>query len=90
MEDKLLYRIHISGWVQGVGFRWRTALEANRLGIKGYVRNLRDGRVYIEAEGSREQLDQFAGWCKNGPGVVKDVNIETFPSVGYTEFRIEH
>ena len=90
MEDKLLYRIHISGWVQGVGFRWRTALEANRLGIKGYVRNLRDGRVSIEAEGSRDQLDLFAGWCKNGPGVVKDVNVETFTPVGYTEFRIEH
>lgn len=90
MEDKLLYRINISGWVQGVGFRWRTALEAKRLGIKGYVRNLRDGRVYIEAEGSLDQLDQFVEWCKNGPGVVKDVNVETFPPAGYKEFRIEH
>lgn len=90
MEDKLLYRINISGWVQGVGFRWRTALEANRLGIKGYVRNLRDGRVYIEAEGAREQLDQFVEWCRNGPGVVKDVNVEIFPPADYKEFRIEH
>jgi acylphosphatase len=90
MDDKLLYRIHINGWVQGVGFRWRTSLEANRLGLKGYVRNLRDGRVYIEAEGTREQLENFVGWCKKGPGVVKDVNVEAFPPAGYKEFRIEH
>ncbi len=90
MEHILLYRIHITGWVQGVGFRWRTSLEANRLGLKGYVRNLSDGRVYTEVEGPVEKLEQFVEWCKNGPGVVKDVNVETFPPADYKEFRIEH
>ncbi len=90
MENKLLYRIHIKGWVQGVGFRWRTSLEANRLGLKGYVRNLRDGQVYIEAEGPGEKLEEFVEWCKNGPGVVSDVSVESFPPADYKEFRIEH
>jgi acylphosphatase len=90
MEEKVLYKIHITGHVQGVAFRWSAANEARVREIKGYVKNLSDGSVYIEAEGSREQLEFFVGWCKKGPAFafVEIVNVEAVPQVNYTEFKI--
>jgi acylphosphatase len=92
MQEKLLYRIHVRGYVQGVGFRWNAAREARQRGIKGFVRNLSDGSVYIEAEGQAEQLRDFVEWCKKGPdfGSVESVVTELLPPVNYAEFRIEH
>jgi len=92
MEDKLLYKIHISGRVQGVGFRWSAANEAHSLGITGYVKNLSDGSVYIEAEGFVEPLNRFLEWCKKGPsfGFVDSVSLDKCPIKNYKEFRIEH
>jgi acylphosphatase len=52
MEEKILYKIRVSGHVQGVGYRWSAAREARTRDIKGYIKNLSDGSVYIEAEGS--------------------------------------
>lgn len=91
MIDKQHYKIYITGHVQGVGFRWSAAGEAHKLGICGFVKNLSDGSVYIEAEGSTEQLNSFVGWCRKGPGFgfVESVNLETLPPVNYTDFRIE-
>jgi acylphosphatase len=90
-EGKILYRMQVTGMVQGVGFRWSTAREAQRRDITGYVKNLPDGSVYIEAEGTREQLDVFVAWCQKGPGVgfVDDVKVTGHPPAGYTEFRIK-
>ena len=92
MDEKLLYKIHVRGYVQGVGFRWSAAREAKVLGIKGFVRNLSDGSVYIEAEGSSEQLKEFVNWCWKGNGFchVEAVETQVFPPVSYQEFRIEH
>jgi acylphosphatase len=90
MEEKLLYKIYVRGYVQGVGFRYSTAREARNLGINGFVRNLPDGSVYIEAEGSSAQLKVFTEWCKKGPGFVDSVDFESFPAVNYQDFRIEH
>jgi acylphosphatase len=91
MEEKLLYKISVSGRVQGVGFRWNAANEARNRGIKGFVKNLTDGSVYIEAEGSPNQLNTFVEWCKRGPahGSVERVNVDKLPPVDYKEFRIE-
>ncbi len=91
MEEKKLYKIHVNGHVQGVGFRWSAANEARKLGIKGYVKNLSNGSVYLEAEGSIKELDIFVEWCKKGPqfGFVDSVTVNTFPPVNYTDFRIE-
>lgn len=92
MDGKLHYKIHIRGYVQGVGFRWSAAKEANNLGIAGIVRNLSDGSVYIEAEGSAEQLKTYVEWCKKGPfpGLVESVTTEPGPVANYSDFRIEH
>ena len=91
MEEKLLYKIHVTGRVKGVGFRRSAASEARYRGIKGFVKNLSNGSVYIEAEGSREQLNAYVEWCKNGPGFgfVESVNADPFPPVNYTGFQIE-
>jgi acylphosphatase len=92
MEERLLYKINVTGQVQGVGFRWNAAIEARSRGITGYVRNLPNGNVYIEAEGSREQLNSYVEWCKLGPGIgfVESVDVDTFPPVNYTDFLIDH
>ena len=56
-----MVRTHIifTGRVQGVGFRYTTQNFANTLRIKGWVKNLSDGRVEMMAEGTREQLDNL-------------------------------
>ncbi len=92
MDGKLLYKVRITGRVQGVGFRWNTANEARTRGITGIIRNLSDGSVYIEAEGAREQLDSFMEWCKRGPGLsrIKTVDIDSFPPLNYDGFSIEY
>lgn len=91
MDDKKKrYKISVKGRVQGVGFRWRTVIEAKRLGLKGFVRNMPDGSVYIEAEGTEEQLNDLADWCRRGPGFVESVAIDPYPPVNYREFRIEY
>jgi acylphosphatase len=90
MEDIILYRIHVKGRVQGVGFRYTAVREAKRRGITGFVKNQYDGSVYIEAEGSREQLLDFVEWCRRGPGFVKSVTADTGPLENYTDFRVEY
>jgi acylphosphatase len=92
MEKKLLYKILITGHVQGVGFRWSAANEARNRDIKGFVKNLSNGNVYIEAEGTSEQLNAYVEWCKKGPvsGYVESVNADPFPPADYTDFRIEY
>ena len=54
-------RIHVlfSGQVQGVGFRFTTKLIARELGLKGFVRNLSDGRVEVICEGRVTILNEF-------------------------------
>jgi len=62
-------RVHIlvSGRVQGVWFRAATAEVAKGLGIVGWVRNLPNGSVEIEAQGPAGQISEFIAWCRMGP-----------------------
>ena len=77
-------RIHafISGIVQGVFFRSETRKVAKNLGIKGWVRNLPDGRVEVVAEGEKDKIDNFMEFLKKGPPVSRvdnvDVKIEDY------------
>lgn len=50
-----------------MGFRAAARREAIRLGLSGWVRNTRDGRVEIVAEGDPEPIEAFLDWCKRGP-----------------------
>ncbi|MGH9359708.1 MAG: acylphosphatase [Terriglobia bacterium] len=85
-------RYLISGRVQGVGFRFFAEREANRLGLRGYVRNLSDGRVEAYAVGEPGFLNSFRGRLAEGPRAAKVVQIdESDQPVNRqcTSFRIE-
>jgi acylphosphatase len=57
----------IHGRVQGVFFRASTRSEAERLGLRGWIRNLPDGTVEIHAVGSRDALESLHVWLQEGP-----------------------
>jgi acylphosphatase len=82
--------IKIIGRVQGVGFRYSALLAAHQFGIKGYIRNLADGSVYIEAEGTERQLEDFISWCKKGPPRAKIFHVSTLQGSlqSFNEFEI--
>ena len=65
--NRIAHRYLISGIVQGVGFRYFTQDEAERLRLSGYVRNLRDGRVEVYAIGSQENLARLRTILERGP-----------------------
>ena len=83
--------IHIKGLVQGVWFRASTKETADRLGVKGIVKNLPDGSVYAEAEADEAVLAEFVRWCQEGPELarVKSVEQKAGDLKGYHDFRIE-
>ncbi|MBD2578561.1 acylphosphatase [Oscillatoria sp. FACHB-1406] len=64
-------RLLISGLVQGVGYRYSTVRQAQKYGIKGWVRNLDDGRVEAWLEGDRAAVDRVVQWCHQGPPGAK-------------------
>ncbi|MFH1470732.1 MAG: acylphosphatase [Candidatus Micrarchaeota archaeon] len=72
-------RLHflVSGVVQGVFFRGTVQREALTLGLKGWVRNLDDGRVECVAEGDKESLEKLLVWARRGPpgAVVEKVDF---------------
>ena len=82
--------IKVKGRVQGVGYRYNTMVKARELGIKGYVKNERDGSVLMEVEGNQENLDIFTHWCTQGPNFarVDHISIHTGPLRNFKEFFI--
>ena len=82
----------ISGDVQGVGFRYFVLREVQRIGpIKGFVRNLRDGRVEVYAEASEDLIKELEKSLHKGPGMSEVTNVridEEVPENKYPDFRI--
>ena len=79
--------------MQGVFFRTRTAVMAYRLNIRGWVRNLSDGRVEAVFEGERGDVDEMLKFCRRGPvgSVVEGVQITWEDYRGeFVKFTIEH
>ncbi len=64
---KIACRYFVAGIVQGVGFRYFTQDEAERLDLSGFVRNLRDGRVEVYAIGTQENLALLRTLLERGP-----------------------
>lgn len=60
-------RILVSGRVQGVGFRYAAVREGRRLNLRGWVRNMPDGRVEVVAEGPENAVQKMVTWCHAGP-----------------------
>jgi len=68
--------LFISGRVHGVFFRAFTRDIAHSLGLNGWVRNLRDGRVEALFEGEKRLIEQAIKECYNGPPGARVSNIE--------------
>jgi len=88
-----LARVHayISGVVQGVGYRFFTIRIAKLLGVKGFVRNLNDGRVEVVAEGDEESLRQLLEELRIGPAgaYVEELKVTwEKPTGGFNDFKI--
>ena len=66
-KDVVARRYNVSGRVQGVGFRNYVEHVAEKIGVSGYVRNRRDGRVEVFAMGAPEQLKQLRVSLERGP-----------------------
>lgn len=79
----------VSGRVQGVGFRYATVRFAQPLGVTGWVRNLSDGRVEMEAYGSAAAIESLLQWSHRGPAyaAVSGVEVVSRQSVTRTEFN---
>ena len=69
-------RFLVSGRVQGVGFRWFVMREAQRLGLHGFVRNLRDGSVEVVASGSAAALQAIERALGRGPAMAQVARVE--------------
>ena len=82
--------IQIFGRVQGVGFRYSARLAARGFGIRGYVRNMPDGSVYIEAEGNENNMGQFVKWCRKGPdfAYIDHIRIDDGSLENYESFDV--
>lgn len=89
----VMKHIYISGKVQGVSFRFHTHERAHKLGIKGWVRNLEDGRVEIVAVAQdSSSMNELLAFLEVGPAAAKveDVVIHevTNRTVNFDEFSI--
>ncbi len=85
--------IFVSGRVQGVFFRQNTKQQAQSRGVKGWVKNLDDGRVEAVFEGEESAVKALVEFCRKGPrgAVVTDVQVEWTPFKGeFEDFDIAY
>jgi len=74
-ETQVAKRYFVSGMVQGVGYRYFARQLAQRLGIAGYVKNLRDGRVEVYAIGPASVLASIRTELERGPNGASVVGV---------------
>ncbi|MDH5787448.1 MAG: acylphosphatase [Candidatus Bathyarchaeota archaeon] len=85
----LRVRAHVlvRGRVQGVFFRSETRDEAKRRGVRGWVRNLSDGRVEAVFEGEEKEVKALVEFCKRGPPGARISNVDVLLENYTGEFR---
>lgn len=85
-------RALVSGRVQGVGFRFFAERAARASGVKGWVRNLPDGRVETVVEGEDEAVARYLEKIGKGPfvGSVSNIEVEDREPEGHERFQITH
>lgn len=83
-------RAHVSGLVQGVGFRDATRRRARELGVLGWVRNADDGTVAVHAEGPAGAVEQLVAFLQRGPrgAHVDAVALEQVRPEGHEQFAV--
>lgn len=93
-KDLIRHHVIVKGRVQGVGFRYNTKLNADKLGITGWVKNRHDGTVEVLAEGTERQLLNFKYLLKEGSisAIVKTIEVvSNAPATGeYDSFDIRY
>ena len=81
MAESVL-RLEIRGRVQGVGYRWSMVGQAHRLGLRGWVRNRRDGSVEAVVAGAPEAVERIVNWARRGPDAALVEAVDVFPAEG--------
>jgi len=93
MADNVRAHAVISGRVQGVAFRIETHWAAERIGVRGWVRNRRDGTVEALFEGERARVEEMVAWCRRGPELARveavDLRWEDYRGE-FAKFSIVH
>jgi acylphosphatase len=83
----------IHGYVQGVSFRYHTQIQAQSLGLKGWVRNMLDGTVETVAVGDQNALDTFLQWLHHGPAAARVAQVDaewSDTNPRFSGFEIRH
>lgn len=75
-------RLRIRGRVQGVFYRDSTQREAQRLGLRGWVRNRSDGSVEAVAQGPPERVAALIDWCHEGSPLARVVEVSVTEESG--------
>ena len=85
-------RLYINGTVQGVFFRMFVKENAEKYNIKGFVRNLEDGRIEVFLEGNVDDVNKMIELCKKGPrhSQIKNVQIKPERFQDFKVFKILH
>ncbi|HHN46361.1 MAG TPA: acylphosphatase [Planctomycetes bacterium] len=85
-------RALFEGFVQGVGFRFRTALIAREFAVAGSVKNLPDGRVEIMAEGEEAEVNRFLERVRGSMArhITKVTTSDETPTHSFSNFEIRH
>jgi acylphosphatase len=85
--------VFVSGRVQGVFFRQNTLEKAKALGLKGWVKNTKDGKVEAVFEGEREKIEKILEWMRKGPPLARvdglEIKWEDFKSE-FDDFEIRY
>jgi len=85
--------IFVSGFVQGVFFRYETRRVARRYSVTGWVRNLRDGRVETVFEGEKKDVEAMIAFCRKGPPSATVTGVEVFweePTGEFSDFQLRY
>ena len=87
--DRAAVDLVVSGRVQGVFYRASMRTEADRLGVRGWVRNEADGTVRAHLEGGAAAVDELVAWCRTGPpkAHVEDLQVTEAAVEGLSAFE---
>ena len=85
-------RLYIDGTVQGVFFRAFVKENAERYNIKGFTRNLENGKIEVFIEGDTDNVNKMVELCKQGPkhSQIKKVKIKPERFQDFKAFKILH
>lgn len=90
MAKHSCYRLKISGKVQGVWFSKSTQVQAQALGLTGWLQNEPNGSVTCVTEGPEAGLEALVTWCRQGPphAKVSEINTESIAPTGAKSFEV--